>query len=238
MFKNFPNYLIFSLFSASAVSANTLCVHPIIKEKIEFYMHPLPSETCITYNEKNIQERYTTPFKSVDDICREKGLLLKSELEEILLAKKEPTIECNIINGLLDKCSTPWGGKVLVEKARDYGTSQFSQHNYFELLGFRDKKDNLIILTPTKINFWHNPTPTGNYPSGYEKYGYPGTWTGLCNLFQSKLGVNKFFKANSDFKFKKNRYVVNDNYKWFGAYVKVYWMLGENEYEETEKGDF
>ena len=74
MFKNFPNYLIFSLFSASAVSANTLCVHPIIKEKIEFYMHPLPSETCITYNEKKIQERYTTPFKSVDDICREKRL--------------------------------------------------------------------------------------------------------------------------------------------------------------------
>ena len=138
----------------------------------------------------------------------------------------------------MDKCSTPWGGKVFVKKAKDYGTSQASEHNYFEIQGFSDKKDNLIILTPAEIKFWHNPTPTGNYPSRYVQYGYRGTWTGLYNLFQSELGVNKFFEADSHFKFKKRRYILNKNYKWFGAYVKVDWMFGENEYKEPEQGDF
>jgi len=242
MFKNFSNYLIFSLFSVGSVSANTLCVHPIIREKIQFYMHPLPSITCITDNEKINQERYTTPLKSVDDICREQGLILKSELEEILLAKDEPTIECNIINGILDKCSTPWEGDVIVEKVRDYGKTQGSEHNYFDLLGFKDKKDRLIILTPSSVDFWHSPTPTGNYPSGYERYGFKGTWTGSCKTFQSALEVNKFILIGENFRFKKNRYLidnlVNKNYKYFGAYVKRYYMFGENEYEVTEQGDF
>ena len=178
-------------------------------------MHPLPSETCITNIEKNFQKRYTTSLKSVDDICRDKGLILKSELEEILFAKNEPTIECNIINGSLNKCSTPWGGKVYISEASNYGKTQFSYHNYFYLKGFIDKKGKLIDLTPSQITFHHNPTSSGNHPSGYEQYGYKGTWTGFCKLFKSKLGVNKFFISESKLMFLKNRYIVDKNYKWY-----------------------
>jgi len=229
MFKNSPNYLIIFLFSASAVSANTTCLHPIIKEKVKFYMHPLPSQTCITQIEK--RDHKPTNLKSVEDICRDKGLITKSQLEEVLLAKNEPTIECNLIHGTLNNCSTPWGGKVYAEKSRS-GTPE-----NFKLLGFIDKKGRLIKLLPERT-IWHYPSP--KVYNGRYLLNSAGTWTGSCQLFKSKLEVNKFLIYESNFTVKKGRYKIDKDYGWYGAYKKQYVMFGEDKYREKDKikGDF